>query len=422
VARVRRATGWLGLLRQALIPSFHEGQNPLVIASEGARSLIGKERTLPREVGMMRRTIPLSVAAVLAVLALGSVLAPAASASSPPTCRVDNETQGTDFSSDTGQALTDAIAAAVPGDQLAVIGTCRGTYALDRNLTLTGISQKKFPTPTLDGQQAGTTLTVFGGVGVRVTLTNLTITGGSPGIENFGSTVTLSSSTVSGNTGGSGGGILNSGGTVTVTSSTVSGNGPSFEGGGIFNQGGTVTVTSSTVSGNDAELGGGISNSGGTVTVTSSTVSGNSGGLAGGGIFNNAILNVSSSAVSGNTADSDGGGIFNIGGGGIFNRLTVTSSTVSGNTAGSDGGGIVNLGDTGTVNLHSSIVSKNTAGSDGGGIFNFGGTFNLHSSTVIENTAGSEGGGIFNLVGTVNLDSSTVSGNVPDNCVNVPGC
>jgi Right handed beta helix region len=65
--------------------------------------------------------------------------------------------------------------------------------------------------------------------------------------------------------------LASSGGTVTVTSSTVSGNTTA----GISSSGGTVTVTSSTVSGNTTA---GISSSGGTVTVTSSTVSGNKGG------------------------------------------------------------------------------------------------------------------------------------------------
>jgi hypothetical protein len=349
-------------LSQVLIPALHEGQNPHVIASEGARSLIGKERTLPREVGMMRRTIPLSVAAVSAVLALGSVLAPAASASSPRTCRVDNQTEGTDFSSDTGLALTDAIAAAAAGDQLAVIGTCSGNFALDKNLTLTGISQKKFPTPTLDGNQAGTTLVVRN---ATVTLSNLTITGGAT-IDH-------------------GGGIINNFGTLTLNDSTVRENtamGRTADGGGIFNNNGTLLLQSSTVSGNTAtgtvaEAGGGILNNFGTLTLDNSTVSENTamGGPAdGGGIFNNSgTVRLDDSTVSGNRAEgtiAEGGGIFN-----NFGHLMLDSSTVSGNTA------------------------VGTLLAQGGGIFNNAGT-----------------------IGTVTLVESIVSGNIPDNCVNVPGC
>src|SRR5262249_60219394 len=57
-----------------------------------------------------------------------------------------------------------------------------------------------------------------------------------------------------------GGGILNAG-TLTVTDSTLSGNsvGVGGQGGGIFNEG-TLTVTSPTLTGNTASGGGGISN------------------------------------------------------------------------------------------------------------------------------------------------------------------
>ena len=57
-----------------------------------------------------------------------------------------------------------------------------------------------------------------------------------------------------------GGGLCNFGGTMTVTDSTVSGNETiSFgDGGGIRNDGGTLAVTGSTISGNSAYQGGGI--------------------------------------------------------------------------------------------------------------------------------------------------------------------
>src|SRR4029453_9629252 len=131
----------------------------------------------------------------LAGIVLGMLTTPASA--SPPTCRVINVTQGTHFPPDSGQALTSAIAAAMPGDQLTIVGVCTGTYTVNKDLTLTGISKKQFPTPTLDGGQAGTTLTVD--PSVAATLTNLTITGGGAtftagwGIENDGGTLTLDS-------------------------------------------------------------------------------------------------------------------------------------------------------------------------------------------------------------------------------------
>ena len=58
----------------------------------------------------------------------------------------------------------------------------------------------------------------------------------------------------------------------------------------------------------------------------------------------------------------------------------------------------------------------------GAGLYNENGTLTLHSSVVTKNTAVVAGGGIYNAIGTVNLNRSDVTGNVPDNCVGVPGC
>jgi hypothetical protein len=147
-----------------------------------------------------------------------------------------------------------------------------------------------------------------------------------------------------------GGGIVNTG-TLTVSNSTVSGNSAKFAG-GIFN-GGTLTVNNATLDGNSAELfGGGIVNSAtgliaNTVTliVSNTTLSGNSAGYAGGGIFNksdastaDATLTLTNSTLDGNSAvgadvdgihlDGAGGGIANQGG-----TATVSNSTLSGNYA-----------------------------------------------------------------------------------------
>ena len=98
-------------------------------------------------------------------------------------------------------------------------------------------------------------------------------------------------------------------GTLTLTSSTVSGNSTNSSGGGVHNSG-TLTITSSTVSGNSAAgngFGGGVFNSG-TLTLTNTTVSGNSAGgnARGGGLFNSGVnsgqATLALSLVSGNTA------------------------------------------------------------------------------------------------------------------------
>ena len=174
------------------------------------------------------------------------------------------------------------------------------------------------------------------------------------------------------------------------------------DGGGINNNG-TLTLTDSTVSGNTARgsyaYGGGIG-SYGTLTLINSTVSGNTAGH-GGGIWSKGTLTLTDSTVSENTAT----GTYSQGGGGIWHEgtLTLTNSTVSGNT-GDYGGGIVNGG---TLTLIHSTVSGNTAKFPGGGIYN-GGTAMLTNSTVSGNTADS-GGGIYNG-GTLTLTSTLVDG------------
>src|SRR6266581_1737968 len=240
----------------------------------------------PSSVG--RRAGAVLATFALAWTALATTAAPA-SAGSPPTCWVVDETQHRHFPPDSGEALTAAIAAAMPGDVLALTGTCTGTYTLNKPLTLIGDPTHRFPTPTLDGNQAGTTVTVH--VGVQATLTALTISGGKAlsgggGIYvQGGGSLTLDSSTVSGNTAVSGAGIYSAGdftgGIVTLESSTVSGNttlGSAGSGAGMFNQN-VMTLHSSTVSDNTAAgslgSGGGIFNQGTLTLDTSSDVSGN---------------------------------------------------------------------------------------------------------------------------------------------------
>ncbi len=193
--------------------------------------------------------------------------------------------------------------------------------ALTKNVAITGPMGGTLVVQRSGG--AGAFRIFYVGIDVTATLSNLTIRSGTTvsgssggGILN-GGTVTLTNSTVSGNTAssgsGSGGGIYNFG-TATLTNSTVSGNTASsggLGGGGIYNNG-TVTLTNSTVSGNTATgsggSGGGIRNFGGTVTLTNVTVSGNTASI-GGGIRNNSILNATNSIVAGNTGDDLSGSI-----------------------------------------------------------------------------------------------------------------
>ena len=120
---------------------------------------------------------------------------------------------------------------------------------------------------------------------------------------NFG-TLTVTHSTVSGN---SQGGIRNFG-QMTLTSSTVTGNKSADRGGGIRSDG-ELTLYSSTVSGNSALSGGGIFVGSGTLTLVNSTVSGNRAEVDGGGIHTDQALMLLNSTVTGNTSPS-GNGVF----------------------------------------------------------------------------------------------------------------
>ena len=220
-----------------------------------------------------------------------------------------------------------------------------------------------------------------------LTLSNSTVSGntglgffgdsGGGGISNTG-TLTLSNSTVSGNTsfGLSGGGIYNSG-TLTLSNSTVSGNtnweygtisgiiSISLGGGGIYNSG-TLTLRNSTVSGNAIEFpggGGGIYNSG-TLTLSNSTVSGNS-SYGGGGIFNDGYLTLSNSTVSGNSSYDRGGGIeFASAGQQVSTppHLYLNFSTIYGNTA--PAGADLAINDVGSKQLSQVVISKSIIAGD----------------------------------------------------------
>ena len=140
-----------------------------------------------------------------------------------------------------------------------------------------------------------------------------------------------------------------SSGTVNISAVTVV-NGNGVDGGGISNAG-TLTLSNSTISGNTASSdAGGIFNAG-TLTVSNSTLSGNT-AVYGGGIFNgqnvqNLALAANDATVSGNTATGgSGGGIFNMGG-----TLTLTNTIVAGNSESNAGDDCVSCGTQSGYNL-----------------------------------------------------------------------
>jgi hypothetical protein len=221
--------------------------------------------------------------------------------------------------------------------------------------------------------------------GLTVKGNGVTISGNAASrVLNVGAPLTLDGVTVTGSsTGGGFGGAVFVSGNLTLTNSTVSGNTATGAGGvgGIFVNG-NATLTNSTISGNTDTAGSGDGGlfANGNVTLTNSTISGNTAANQG-GVFANGNVTLTNSTISGNTATaSTGDGAMFVNG-----NVTLAGSTVSGNSA-ADHGGIHANGD---VTLTNSTVSGNTAravASIGGGV-EAAGNVTLVYATVVKNSA-----------------------------------
>ena len=237
------------------------------------------------------------------------------------------------------------------------------------------------------------------------------------GIYNAG-TLTVSHSTISGNTANQGGGIYSSG-TSTVSNSVISGN-TANEGAGIFTQGtllitppgpivttvgGRLTVSNTEIVENEAGRGEGIYNRFGTLTVTHSTISRNTNTVANiqplGVITSIGQMSLDHSQIS----ENEGRGIFATGLSGVVS--VVSHSTIRGNT----GDGIeVERG------LSSLIVTNTRISENGAGIRFHGKELLVTNSTI----SGHNGWGIRidseddeddHPIGNATITHSTISGN-----------
>ena len=188
----------------------------------------------------------------------------------------------------------------------------------------------------------------------------------------------------------SGGGIANWG-ALEMNESTVTANRSVTNcGGGIYSFGGegtSATIRSSTISGNSAVCAGGIGNQGqfGVVTIIDSTISDNSAtGGAGGGFHNAGSAVITGSTISNNTTTTDGGGIW---ASPLSGSLILTNSTVSGNSASGEGGGVyVSTNGAFAAGVFSSTVAFNTADSDADGVGGGGGIANAGPAVDLEHT------------------------------------
>lgn len=241
---------------------------------------------------------------------------------------------------------------------------------------------------------------------------NTALYGAGGALQNVDGNITVTGSLIENNSALNSGGAIFSqyGGDVTIEDSRIENNRvtyPGYNGGGLNSNEGDITITGSTLSGNtSAGDGGGIYNYGGRVTITDSTISGNEASYGGGGLLNEAgSVTVDDSAITNNRAlYGDGAGISSVNG-----SLTLTRSTVSGNLTVNDGGGV--SAGTASIEIFNSTISGNTAQQSGGGIASISGPVALTNSTVSGNTATAEGGGLYSVSASLRLSSSTITAN-----------
>jgi CSLREA domain-containing protein len=267
-----------------------------------------------------------------------------------------------------------------------------------------------------------------------VTVTGNEAVGDGGGIHNVTGTLLVNAgSVISNNAARNGGGIYSAGepneaGTpsrVTITNAIVTGN-RAIEGGGggvWSDHEASLSLASSTFSGNTAADNGGgvavVSKSG--LVVSGGTFADNAATGDGGGIYaaSEAAVTIGGVVFTTNAAgvvvagegEGSGGGLF-IGG---SSAASVTGSTFTGNTASGEGGGLA-IDNNGSVSVTASEVRGNEAGAGGGGIENAGARVTLSGLVIAANRAHLDGGGIESQgSGQFTLVDSTVQGNTAEN-------
>jgi hypothetical protein len=278
--------------------------------------------------------------------------------------------------------IQQALAAAASGDTISVApGTYPGGFTIGKNVTVAGSASGQ--TTVRGTGRAGVGITVA--AGVRATIEALTVdAAGGDAVYNDG-TLTLRFAAITGANNNEA--LANFGGTLTVDYTTVSGNNAP----GIFNYHGAAPTV-------------------GTVTIYRSTITGNGGPISG-GIENGDIMTIGQSTITGNAGER-AGGIDN------FGALAIWGTTIGGN----NGGGISNgvsgtTGPTSTLTLRRVTIEDNSGGPVGGIWNGINGLARLDDTRVIHNT-GLSFGGIYNQ-GRLTLTDSIVRHNIPNNCV---GC
>jgi hypothetical protein len=183
--------------------------------------------------------------------------------------------------------------------------------------------------------------------------------------------LSVSNSTFAGNTAFDGGAIYSLG-PVSISDSTISGNSAQSSGGGI-NIHRTLTLSSSTLANNSAKNGGGIYGTGISVsTLSRCTIAGNSASNSGGGIYNSGTLSLQNTIAAGNSATiaapdilGSASGANNLIGIGAGMTGTITDGDANHNQVGSSGSpidpGLAPLADNGGPTQTMALLSNSTA-------------------------------------------------------------
>jgi predicted outer membrane repeat protein len=184
----------------------------------------------------------------------------------------------------------------------------------------------------------------------------------------------LNNSSLSGNSAGSSGGAIysNHGVSFTLNNCAISGNSAQNWGGGIYNDGSQkgaawLTISSSTLDGNSAATGGGIFNDGEQggdthLQISNSTISENTatygGAIASDGYYGFYVsVQINNSTFSGNSASNVGGGIYIVGEGSQDVIVSLANTILK---TGAAGDNIFN--DSGTVSSLGYNLSNDTCG------------------------------------------------------------
>lgn len=317
------------------------------------------------------------------------------------------------------------------GDDFGVADTINFTGLNNRTITLTQALPlsitASMSNSTIDGGDAG--IVIVGDMNsgvlylndVHATLNNVTLTQGyalkGGGIRAHHSTVVLNNSHIIENTTSAnyfGGGLYGYQSVISLTNSTVSGNSARF-GGGIFGLDSSINLANSEVTGNSANRGGGIYASDILANLNNSTLSNNHSSNRGGAIDSReSTILITNSTVSENLADNRGGGIYARN----SSIVSLTNSTVSDNSTVRGGGAFVSQS---TLSLTNTIMAGNRATSTANEIegYNYTGTFNFSGVNLIGDSDQTLNNAIVDVVlGSSDL-SATSDGNVPTTLTNI---